>query len=101
MLQVSKKLLEHLITRSMKAYQTGVQSSPTRKVVLTDCKLAFGGGPPMAFVETCLKQCAYIEIIEATGFGGIEGAFHMNDLLSLLRTLNRMRPSPQVRSHMY
>lgn len=53
----------------------------------------------MAFIETCLKQCAHLEVIEATGFGGIEGAFHMNDLLSLLRMLNRMRPSPQVHNY--
>ena len=50
----------------------------------------------MAFVEACLRQCSHLEIVEATGFGGIEGAFHMNDLLSLLRTLNQMRPLPQV-----
>ena len=90
------KLLKHLITRSMKAYQTGVQSSPTRKVILTDCKLVPGAGPPMTFVEACLRQCSHLEVVEATGFGGIEGAFHMNDLLSLLRSLNQMRPLPQV-----
>lgn len=80
----------------MKAYHTGLQSSPTRKVILTDCKLVYGAGPPMTFVEDCLRRFPQLEVIQATGFGGVEGAFHMNDLLSLLRSFNRMRPSPQV-----
>lgn len=50
----------------------------------------------MALIEHALKQCAHLEVVEAQGFGGIEGAFHMNDLLSLLRTFNRMRPLIQV-----
>lgn len=50
----------------------------------------------MKFIEHCLHHCVHVEVIEATGFGGIGGAFHMNDLLVLLRTLNKMRPAPQV-----
>ena len=52
----------------------------------------------MKFIEHCLRHCVHLEVIEATGFGGIDGAFHMNDLLVLLRTMNKMRPAPQVSS---
>ena len=94
--QVSTKLFDQLITRSTAAYERGKQPGPTKKVVLTGCKMVAGVGPPMAFVEHCLGRCAHLEVIEATGFGGISGAFHINDLLMLLRTLNKMRPAPQV-----
>lgn len=50
----------------------------------------------MMFIEHCVRHCVHLEVIEATGFGGVSGAFHMNDLLMLLRTLNKMRPAPQV-----
>ena len=50
----------------------------------------------MSFVEHCLRRCPQLEVLDAIGFGGIAGAFHLNDLLVLLRTLNKMRPSPQV-----
>ena len=95
-LQVSTKLFDHLITRSTKAYKRGMQSTPTRKVVVRDCRLVPGAGPPMAFIEHCIRHCAHLEVVQATGFGGVAGAFHMNDLLMLLRTLNRIRPAPQV-----
>ena len=50
----------------------------------------------MQFVEHCLQRCPQLEVVEATGFGGINGAFHLNDLLVLLRRLNKLRPMPQV-----
>lgn len=95
-LQVSTKLFDHLVTRSITAYKRGIQSSLTKKLVLTDCRLVPGAGPPMMFILHCLHHCLHLEVIEATGFGGIGGAFHMNDLLVLLRTMNKMRPAPQV-----
>ena len=52
----------------------------------------------MKFIEHCLRHCLHLEVIEAAGFGGMGGAFHMNDLLVLLRTMNKMRPAPQVGS---
>lgn len=95
-MQVSTKLFDHLLTRSTTAYKSGLQNTPTKKLVVTDCRLVPGAGPPMAFVEHCLRRCAHLEVVEATGFGGVSGAFHMNDLLTLLRTMNKMRPAPQV-----
>ena len=86
--------------RSTTAYKRGVQDSLTKRVVLTDCRLVRGAGPPMMFIEHCLRHCVHLEVIEATGFGGINGAFHMNDLLMLLRTMNKMRPAPQVSSNL-
>ena len=97
-LQVSTKLLDHLVARSTKAYKQGIQDSPTKKVILTNCHQVSGAGPPMAFVEHCLRRCPHLEVVEATGFGGVKGAFHMNDLLMLLRTLNKMRPAPEVQT---
>lgn len=96
LIQVSTKLFDHLVTRSTTAYKQGIQNSLTRKLVLTDCRLVPGAGPPMMFILHCLHHCFHLEVIEATGFGGIGGAFHMNDLLVLLRTMNKMRPAPQV-----
>ena len=95
-IQVSTKLFDHLVTRGTTAYERGMQNSLTRKVVLTNCRLVRGTGLPMKFIEHCLRHCVHLEVIEATGFGGIGGAFHMNDLLVLLRTLNKIRPAPQV-----
>ncbi len=97
-LQVSTKLLDHLVARSTKAYKQGIQDSPTKKVILTNCHQVAGAGPPMAFVEHCLRRCPHLEVVEATGFGGVKGAFHLNDLLMLLRTLNKMRPAPEVQT---
>ena len=96
LLQVSTKLLDHLISRSTAAYQQGIQDGPTKQVILNGCRLVPGAGPPMAFVEHCLRRCPQLEVLDATGFGGINGAFHLNELLVLLRTLNKMRPMPQV-----
>ena len=96
MVQVSAKLFDHLITRSTTAYKRGIQNTPTKKVVVTDCRLVLGAGPPMAFIEHCLRHCGHLEAVEATGFGGVSGAFHLNDLLMLLRTMNKMHPAPQV-----
>lgn len=95
--QISTKLLDHLIARSTKAYKQGIQDSPTKKVILTNCHQVAGAGPPMAFVEHCLRRCPHLEVVEATGFGGVKGAFHLNDLLKLLRTLNKMRPAPELK----
>lgn len=94
--QVSTKLLDHLISRSTTAYQQGMQDGPTKQVILNGCSMVPGAGPPMSFVEHCLRRCPQLEVLDATGFGGISGAFHLNDLLVLLRTLNKMRPAPQV-----
>ncbi|DBA69667.1 hypothetical protein WJX79_002247 [Trebouxia sp. C0005] len=94
--QVSTTLLDHLIARSTKAYKQGIQDSPTKKVILTNCHQVAGAGPPMAF-EHCLCRCPHLEVVEATGFGGVKGAFHLNDLLKLLRTLNKMRPAPELK----
>ena len=96
LLQVSTKLLDHLISRSTTAYQQGMQDGPTKQVILNGCSISPGAGPSMSFVEHCLRRCPQLEVLDATGFGGISGAFHLSDLLVLLRTLNKMRPAPQV-----
>jgi hypothetical protein len=87
--RVTMGVLQHLIDRSMQSTEQGRQPSPVTHVVLRNCKA--NKALPIQLVQQCLQFCPSVQEVDATGFGGLDGYFHLNDLMSLLRAFNRER----------